>query len=152
MILYNKACTYYNLREYSKALSHLYAAQDFNLRIEQNRYFEYRIMNTTASIHSLQGDYENAERIYIKCLNYFMKTNRNVDRCDTLVNLANNYSQMNKQELAEATHQQALALSFEINNKTMMKHLDEVKKSSNNFIKTTLFVMMAIIIIGFVFG
>lgn len=40
----------------------------------------------------------------------------------------------------------------DINNKTMMKHLDEVKKSSNNFIKTTLFVMMAIIIIGFVFG
>ena len=120
IILYNKACTYYNLREYSKALSHLYAAQDFNLKIEQNRYFEYRIMNTTASIHSLQGDYENAERIYLKCLNYFMKTNRNVDRCDTLVNLANNYSQMNKQELAEATYQQALELSFEINNKTMM--------------------------------
>ena len=40
----------------------------------------------------------------------------------------------------------------DINNKTMKKHLDEVNKSSNNFIKTTLFVMMAIIIIGFVFG
>jgi len=143
IILYNKACTYYNLREYSKALSHLYAAQDFNLRIEQNRYFEYRIMNTTASIHSLQGDYENAERIYLKCLNYFMKTNRNVDRCDTLVNLANNYSQMNKQELAEATYQQALELSFEINNKTMMvtscRELSKFYMMAGNFKEALLF-------------
>lgn len=143
IILYNKACTYYNLREYSKALSHLYAAQDINLKIEQNRYFEHRIMNTTASIHSLQGDYENAESIYLKCLNYFMKTNRNVDRCDTLVNLANNYSSMNKQELAEATYQQALALSTEINNKTMMvnscRELSKFYMRAGNFKEALLY-------------
>ena len=42
--------------------------------------------------------------------------------------------------------------SHDINNKQMDKQMDEVKKSSNLYIGTTIFVMLAIIVIGFVFG
>ncbi|MEO8513029.1 MAG: hypothetical protein ABI543_05690 [Ignavibacteria bacterium] len=42
--------------------------------------------------------------------------------------------------------------NHEINTQTMDKQMSDVKKSSNLYIGTTIFIMLAIIVIGFVFG
>ncbi len=40
----------------------------------------------------------------------------------------------------------------QINTQQMNKQMEEVKKSSNLYIGTTIFIMLAIIVIGVVFG
>jgi hypothetical protein len=40
----------------------------------------------------------------------------------------------------------------QINNEQIDKQMHQVKKSSNLYIGTTIFLMLAIIVIGFVFG
>lgn len=133
MILYNMACAHYNMSANDKALNCFRAALDLNERIERNTYFENRINNTMSVIYTLKGEYETANTMLERCLDYFIKMNYNMDRCDTLINIAKNYSEMKKLDLAEKTFYEAFDFAGEIKNKSMMMNAArEISKFYSN--------------------
>lgn len=120
LTLYNMACVYANMQDDGKALQYFNTALDFNTRIECNPFFDKRIRNNIGTVLTGIGEYEKAEKIFIDCADYFTKTNNDVDKCDVLINMGNNYRAMGKNDIAEKTFMEVTELSEKIKNKTMM--------------------------------
>ena len=151
LTLYNMAMTHNNIGSgktakgnydeasysYKTALKYYLKALEFNTKIEQDLFFKNRIMQNLGLTYSNLNDFEKPMEIFAECIDYFTKTGNEIDKCDTLVFMAINYTAMGDTENAKKTFFKAIEIAERLNIKrlilTARRYLGEFYKRSGNF-------------------
>jgi tetratricopeptide (TPR) repeat protein len=119
-VLFNIGLIYYNIAQYEKSLRYYSEALNFNHKIEQNPFFEARINQNVAGVYRATGKYEEAEKLFLDCIDYYEKSNMETDKCDAMQGLAILYTGMRKWEKAERLFGDAEALAKKLNSKRLL--------------------------------
>jgi tetratricopeptide (TPR) repeat protein len=119
-VLFNKGLIYYNLKDYGRAYKYYSEAQNFNEKIERNPLYKIRIMQNIASVYRETKKYEEAEKNYFDCIDYYDKNKNLIDKCDCMQALAALYSSMERREAALKLFGEAEALAKKLNSKRLL--------------------------------
>jgi tetratricopeptide (TPR) repeat protein len=120
LVLYNLGLLSFNRKDYKKALKFYNAALDFNRKIEKSNFYENRILRNIAMVYNFLERYEEAEKIYLDTLAYFVKQKDNIEISESLSDLAFVYTKMNRFEEAEKKFKEAERLANELNSKRLL--------------------------------
>ncbi len=98
-------------QHYKISLKFYAAALEFNQKLEKDAFLEKRILQNIALNYSNCGEPEKASEMLLDCVDYFTKTNNDMDKCDTVIYLGIIHSKMEKWEKAEDFFLDALKIA-----------------------------------------
>ncbi|MBN8570555.1 MAG: tetratricopeptide repeat protein [Ignavibacteria bacterium] len=99
------------LQHYKISLKYYTAALEFNQKIEKDTFLEKRILQNIALNYSNCGEPEKASEMLLDCVDYFTKTNNDMDKCDTLIYLGIIHGKMVNWKKAEEYFFDALKIA-----------------------------------------
>ncbi|MBS1492623.1 MAG: tetratricopeptide repeat protein [Bacteroidetes bacterium] len=127
---------------YRKSLKYYSEALEFNKKLEKDIFLEKRILQNIALNYSNCGESEKASEILLDCVDYFTKTNNDIDKCDTVIYLGIIHVRMKKWKKAEEYFFEALKIAERLHSNrhsiNLYRSLAEMYKTTGDY-KSALF-------------